>query len=734
MPARTVIFTTLRKFDGTTTRYQTCTEYTQMSGRAGRREKDISGNSILIVEDDIDTDKVTKIIHGGSQPLESRFRQSYSMIQSLLFGQSTRYTMEQVVELSLAHFRYLKNFTAIPTVSEIVSKLCIPQNKLKSSTSESLIDSKRINELNIMDKQYNKQELLEMQDCFRIYNSVLEQQQQNCPIESLQTVQQPGRIVYIVNRSLNQPMPSSLSYDTKIIKDTDTLKINDDIHITKLLDECISTFVGRNYGWGVILNIYRQQGYNNSITANANVTTTTTTVNTNTFTYTADVQIPIQQHTPNKIFKECDWPVPLEPLWINKLYDKTNNINKDTKYEVINVQLSMISRISSIRIQLPYDLRIIENQHWVFQEMNRQHKQHIQNNGISAFPLLSLQDIIGIKKFIYIKDSSIIIQPLQQILEKISKKMFLLKNNILYKGLMQYINDNNKFIKDNDIPIDILQSLVHMEEKQYQERKKLQHESIVSATNTNIGGTTPTPLHITQLQEQTELFNTGNNSITSNSLLDVFLDDFSQRIDVLKKQEYIDKDGKVQHKGRFASEINGVDEQVLTEMIFNGDMQNLEPWQICSIQSCMYLFEKSSNDTKPIPESQQIMYNKLLNTVEMVVDCINQCSILKGIDNDKLINKSQYIQQFRTGLQIPITLWCKGGSLYDVCQTTDMYPGSIIRILRRIVELLAQLKLAAMSINSTELLEKFSTAQQICQRGLPFSSTVYSDKQVIEGV
>ena len=43
MPAKTCIFTSLRKYDGSEYRMITSGEYIQMSGRAGRRNKDAKG-------------------------------------------------------------------------------------------------------------------------------------------------------------------------------------------------------------------------------------------------------------------------------------------------------------------------------------------------------------------------------------------------------------------------------------------------------------------------------------------------------------------------------------------------------------------------------------------------------------------------------------------------------------------------------------------------------------------
>ena len=62
MPARTVLFTSARKFDGKNNRWLTSGEYIQMSGRAGRRGLDDKGLVILMVDSKMNQEDAKQII------------------------------------------------------------------------------------------------------------------------------------------------------------------------------------------------------------------------------------------------------------------------------------------------------------------------------------------------------------------------------------------------------------------------------------------------------------------------------------------------------------------------------------------------------------------------------------------------------------------------------------------------------------------------------------------------
>jgi superfamily II RNA helicase len=85
MPARTVVFSSLRKFDGVAFDYLSTLDYYQMAGRAGRQGLDSQGLVYSTVDCDNDTQKSVKnVIFSRIEPLKSKFSLGYSSILNLL--------------------------------------------------------------------------------------------------------------------------------------------------------------------------------------------------------------------------------------------------------------------------------------------------------------------------------------------------------------------------------------------------------------------------------------------------------------------------------------------------------------------------------------------------------------------------------------------------------------------------------------------------------------------------
>ncbi|GAA5934158.1 hypothetical protein JCM10213_003717 [Rhodosporidiobolus nylandii] len=101
MPAKCVVFSNIRKHDGRNFRDLLPGEYTQMSGRAGRRGLDKTGVVIINADSDVpDTQTLSHMILGPPTKLQSQFRLTYSMILNLLRVEALR--VEEMIKRSFS--------------------------------------------------------------------------------------------------------------------------------------------------------------------------------------------------------------------------------------------------------------------------------------------------------------------------------------------------------------------------------------------------------------------------------------------------------------------------------------------------------------------------------------------------------------------------------------------------------------------------------------------------------
>ncbi|MEQ1894180.1 MAG: DEAD/DEAH box helicase [Planctomycetota bacterium] len=106
MPARTVVFSSLRKFDGISFDYLRTRDFLQMAGRAGRQGIDEAGLVLTHLDGrDLFEAPVERLFAGKSEPVLSRFRLSYSSLLHL----SAHLGQERVFEAWLKSFDHYQH-------------------------------------------------------------------------------------------------------------------------------------------------------------------------------------------------------------------------------------------------------------------------------------------------------------------------------------------------------------------------------------------------------------------------------------------------------------------------------------------------------------------------------------------------------------------------------------------------------------------------------------------------
>ncbi|XP_055713535.1 exosome RNA helicase MTR4 [Phlebotomus papatasi] len=194
------------------------------------------------------------------------------------------------------------------------------------------------------------------------------------------------------------------------------------------------------------------------------------------------------------------------------------------------------------------------------------------------------------------------------------------------------------------------------------------------------------------------------------------MDELKNRKRVLRRFGYCTPADVIEFKGRVACELSSADELLITELIFNGIFNSLTTPQCVALLSCFVCDEKTSEQPKAAEE-----LSGPLRQMQDLAKRIAKVSVECKLDLDE----DQYLERFKTSMMDVILAWCKGSSFLDICRTTDLFEGSIIRCMRRLEELLRQMCQASKTIGDTGLENKFSEGIRLLKRDIVFAASLY---------
>ena len=198
---------------------------------------------------------------------------------------------------------------------------------------------------------------------------------------------------------------------------------------------------------------------------------------------------------------------------------------------------------------------------------------------------------------------------------------------------------------------------------------------------------------------------------------------------VLLRLNYIDKNNLVTFKGQVACCITSGDTIILTEILFNGFLNNMSEIDIGVILSCFVggegvIYKK---DKQLVENDNHLMqlFNKVKEIIESVFDIYIEYKI-------NIKDKESYIKLFRYDYMLSILYWIKGDKTFaEICdkKNSEIHEGSFVRCIRRLDELIKELILCSDLLGNGSLKEKLENIKSKIERGIPFTASLYLSEE-----
>lgn len=208
--------------------------------------------------------------------------------------------------------------------------------------------------------------------------------------------------------------------------------------------------------------------------------------------------------------------------------------------------------------------------------------------------------------------------------------------------------------------------------------------------------------------------------LLSNESLQLF-PDFLQRKAMLQSLGYVDENDTVCLKGRVACEVNTCEGLIVTEMVFEGMLNELEPAEIVAVLSTLLFQEKTDEDQNLDSELPERLVTSCERMKAIAVD-LGQKQKDFGLPVDPL---EYCANSLKMGLVHVVYEWACGVPFSSICELTAVQEGSIVRCITRLDELCREVRNSARVVGNPTLYRKMEAASEAIKRDIVFASSLY---------
>lgn len=195
------------------------------------------------------------------------------------------------------------------------------------------------------------------------------------------------------------------------------------------------------------------------------------------------------------------------------------------------------------------------------------------------------------------------------------------------------------------------------------------------------------------------------------------LPEYHQRVKVLQRMGYLERDQAVTMKGRVACEVNSGDELVATEIIFSGILADLEPEEAVALLSALVFQEKSASEPELTPKLEAAR-GDAINLALQAGAVQQECGL-------QLTPEEFVTSTLKFGLSEVVHEWARGTPFQQICGLTDVMEGSIVRAMVRLDETCREFRDAARVMGNTSLFQQMEKASSAIKRDVIFAASLY---------
>ncbi|KAK4189869.1 rRNA-processing arch domain-containing protein [Podospora australis] len=195
------------------------------------------------------------------------------------------------------------------------------------------------------------------------------------------------------------------------------------------------------------------------------------------------------------------------------------------------------------------------------------------------------------------------------------------------------------------------------------------------------------------------------------------LDELKSRKRVLRRLGFINEAEVVQMKARVACEISSTEghELLLAELLFNRFFNELTPEVIAAVLSVFIFDEKV--ETQALKEDLAKPFREIQAQARIVAKV--------SAESKMEVNEEEYVTSLKWQLMETVLAWANGKPFAEISKMTNAYEGSLIRLFRRLEELLRQMAEAAKVMGSEELKDKFELSLSKIRRDIVSFNSLY---------